>query len=224
MVALKGMFLQIGDFARFKKKSNVDAFVWMVTFLSVIIFSIDIGLLIGLILSIVCIFCSGFKAHFTILGHLPNSDLYLDIDSFQRAIEVPFVKVVRYSGSINYATKAFFKNKLCETLGINLLKELRYHENQDENPVNVVKKSCSSHLSNLNFKHLVIDYSALTNIDASSIVLLTELIKDFNKLNVQVSLVCFSTRIIEILIRNEFEFMKHIYPTIHDAIGYREKA
>lgn len=215
--------MQIGDYSRFKKKSNVDAFVWMVTFLSVIIFSIDIGLLIGLILSIVCILCSGFKAHFTILGHLPNSDLYLDIDSFQRAIEIPFVKVLRYSGSINYATKSSFKNKLCEKLGINILKELRYHESQGENQLKVVKKSCSSHISNLNFKHLVIDLSALTNIDASSIVMLTEIIKDFNKLNVQISLVCFSTRLIEILIRNEFEFMKHIFPTIHDAIGFKEE-
>lgn len=224
VVALKGMFLQIGDFSQFKKKSSVDAFVWMVTFLSVVIFSIDIGLLIGLIMSILCIFCSGLKSHFTVLGHLPNSDLYLDLESFQRAIEIPFVKILSYSGSVNYATKASFKKKLCDKLGINLLKELNYQENQNKLSDIVKKKNCSNLLSNINFKHLVIDFSALTNIDASSIVMLTELIKDFNKLSVKISLVCFSTRIIEILIRNEFEFMKNIFPTIHDAIGFNESA
>jgi solute carrier family 26, other len=223
VVALKGMLLQIFDFARFKKRSNLDAFVWMVTFLSVVTFSIDIGLLIGIILSIMCIFYSGLKSHFTILGHLPNSDLYLDIESFQRAIEMPFVKIVRYTGSINYATKASFKNRLCDKLNINLVRELQYQENHQQNDMNIIKKkNCSSLLSNLNFKELVLDFSTLTNIDASSTDMLTELIKDFNKLNVNVRLVCFSTRIIEILMRNEFVFMKNIYPTIHDAIGYVE--
>lgn len=188
------------------------------TFLSVVIFSIDIGLLIGLLMSILCIFCSGIKAHFSILGHLPHSDLYLDIESFQRAIEVPFVKIVRYSGSINYATKACFKNKLCNKLGINLIRELKAAENQKGNNLNISDKNSSNFFSNLNFKHLVIDFNGLNNIDASSIKMLTELMKDFNKLNVKVSLVCFSTRIIEIFIRNEFAFMKCIYPTIHDAI------
>lgn len=223
VVALKGMFLQVGDFTRFKKKSNVDAFVWMATFLSVIIFSIDIGLLIGLVISIVCIFCSGLKSHFTILGRLSDSDLYLDIDSFQRAIEISFVKIVRYSGSINYATKTSFKRKLCEKLGVNLLNEQRYHqESQNQESLHIVKKNCSNLVSNVNFKHLVLDFNTLSNIDASSIDMLTELIKDFSKINVKISLVCYSTRIIEIFIRNEFEFMKNIYPTIHDAIGYNE--
>jgi solute carrier family 26 protein len=190
----------------------------MMTFLSVVIFSIDIGLLIGLSMSILCIFCSGIKAHFSILGHLPNSDLYLDIESFQRVIEIPFVKIVRYSGSINYATKACFKNKLCDKLGINLIRELRNHDDQLEENLKISTKNCSNFLSNLNFKHLVIDFNALTNIDASSIAMLTELIKDFNKLNVKVSLVCFSTRVIEIFMRNDFSFMKSVYPTIHDAI------
>jgi solute carrier family 26, other len=220
VVALKGMLMQIGDFARFKKKSNIDAFVWIVTFLSVVIFSIDIGLLIGIILSILCIFCSGLKSHFTILGHLPKSDIFLDIESFQRAIELPFLKIVRYTGSINYATKASFKNKLCDKLNISLVRELQYQENQQKTNIVQKKKNCSSLLSNLNFKHLILDFTTLTNIDASSTDMLTELIKDFNKLNVKVSLVCFSTRIIEIFLRNEFVFMKNIYPTIHDAIGY----
>lgn len=212
------MLTQIGDFERFRKKSGIDAFVWMMTFLSVVIFSIDIGLLIGLLMSILCIFCSGIKAHFTILGHLPHSDLYLDIESFQRAVEIPFVKIIRYSGSINYATKACFKNKLCDKLCINLLKELRYHQDNLVENLNISKKSCTNFLSDLNFKHLVIDFNALTNIDASSIVMLTDLIKDFNQLDVEVSLVCFSTRIIEIFMRNEFVFMKRVFPTIHDAI------
>lgn len=211
------MLLQLGDFERFRKRSGMDAFVWMMTFLSVVILSIDIGLLIGLAMSILCIFCSGIKAHFSILGHLPHSDLYLDIESFQRAIEIPFVKIIRYSGSINYATKACFKNKLCDKLGMNLLKELRYYEeHQLEDNLNISKHNCF--ISNLNFKHLVIDFNALTNIDASSIDMLTELIKDFNKLNVKVSLICFSTRVIEIFMRNEFSYIKNVYPTIHDAI------
>ena len=46
------MFLHIKDFQRFYTKSKVDGFLWMGTFLCVLLTSADIGLGIGIILTI----------------------------------------------------------------------------------------------------------------------------------------------------------------------------
>jgi solute carrier family 26, other len=43
IVALKGMLMQVQQFRMFWKLSCLDAIVWMATFLSVVIFAIDIG-------------------------------------------------------------------------------------------------------------------------------------------------------------------------------------
>lgn len=210
-MALKGMLFQVKEFPRFKKKSCRDGFVWMVTFLTVIIVSIDIGLLVGIILSIVCIFCNSLSADICILGVVPTTELFLDIERFQKAIEIPFLKIFHYSGSINFATKASFRNRLCNKLGVNLLKEMKHADHKR------CERAKPFH-SNLNFKHLVLDFSALSSIDPSSVVMLTTLITDFNKLNIKVSVAGCSSNIYEVLLRNEFDHMNTLYPTIPDAI------
>lgn len=83
VVALKGMLMQTKEFFTFWKLSRLDAGVWMVTFLTVVIFSIDIGLLVGIILSLACIFIRGMKPYTCLLGHIPKTDLYLDINRYK---------------------------------------------------------------------------------------------------------------------------------------------
>lgn len=205
------MLMQVTEFPRFKKKCNTDGFIWMATFLVVVFVSIDIGLLVGVILSILCIFCNSLQAHVCMLGHIPNTDLFLDIDTFEKAIELPFIKIFHYSGSINFATKASFRNRLCSKLGINLTKELKYAE--------LGKSKAKNFVSSLSFRHLVLDFSALSFIDPSSVVMLTNLIKDFNRLNIKVSMAGCSSNIYETLIKSEFSFMNILYPTIQDAIN-----
>lgn len=209
------MLVQVTEFPRFFKKSKLDGLVWMATFLTVCIVSIDIGLLVGIVLSVMCIFIHSLKADICILGNIPETDLFLDIERFEKAVEIPFVKIFHYSGGINFATKASFRNRLCSRLGINLLKELKHFNNKTG------KSKGKNFITNVNFKHLVLDFSALSSIDPSSVVMLTNLIKDFNKLNVNVSIASCSNEIYDILLRNEFDFMNILFPTIPDAIYNR---
>lgn len=79
--------MQVKQFVEFWKVSRLDAAVWLVTFLSVVIFAIDIGLLVGIVLSLACIFIRGMKPYTCLLGHIPKTDLYLDIKRY-RAVSV----------------------------------------------------------------------------------------------------------------------------------------
>lgn len=212
VVALKGMLMQVTEFPRFQRKSKADGLVWIVTFLVVVIVSIDIGLLVGISLSVMCIFCNSLKAHIAILGNIPHTDLFLDIERFEKSVEIPFVKIFHYSGSINFATKTSFRNRLCEKLRINLIKELEHFDNP------IVNLKGKVFVSNINFKLLVLEFSALSSIDPSSINMLTSLIGDFNKLNVDVNIAGCSSQLYETFIDNDFLFMKNLYPTIQDAI------
>lgn len=83
IVALKGMLMQIKQFFQFWKMSRLDAMVWMITFLTVVIVAIDIGLLVGIFLSLSCIFIRGMKPYTCLLGHIPKTDLYLDIKRYK---------------------------------------------------------------------------------------------------------------------------------------------
>lgn len=88
VVALKGMLMQVKQFIEFWKLSRLDATVWMVTFLSVVIVSIDVGLFVGIILSLACIFIRGMKPYTCLLGHIPKTDLYLDVSRYKAVCPV----------------------------------------------------------------------------------------------------------------------------------------
>lgn len=77
------MLWQVKDFFKFWKISRLDATVWMATFLTVVIVSIDVGLLVGIVFSLATIFIRGMKAYVCLLGHVPNTDLYLDIKRYK---------------------------------------------------------------------------------------------------------------------------------------------
>lgn len=68
VVALKGMFVQFKDFISALKTSPLDAVVWMIAFLSVVIVDIDIGLGIGVIASITVLIYRGHRPYAAVLG------------------------------------------------------------------------------------------------------------------------------------------------------------
>lgn len=102
MVALKGMLMQTKQFLEFWRLSRLDAFVWMATFLSVVFVAIDIGLGVGIALSLTSIFIRGMKPYTCLLGSVPKTDFYLDVKRYKTVRSVrnnydgrthPFCKV-----------------------------------------------------------------------------------------------------------------------------------
>lgn len=214
-VAIKGLMMQVLDFKKFFSRSKMDGLVWLSTFLIVTFVEIDIGLLVGVIVNISGLLLMSFKPHVCLLGQIPNTELYLDLEQFAKAVEVPSVKIFHFGGSINFATKASFKNRLLAKVGINLIRELKDVENS-KNTIDLVEKSGASGLS---FNHLVIDFSALSQIDSPSVTMLNALIQDLSKIRLKISIAGCSTKVYESLIKSSFSFIQILHPTVHDAVN-----
>lgn len=191
--------MQVKDFAKFLKRSKIDALIWLATFLTVVIVAIDIGLLVGVILSVFFLLATSLKSHSSVLGQVSGTDFYLDIEKFDKSIEIPMVKIYRHCGVMNFATKDMFKNQLCKKIGVNLVSALKKQEE-------------------IKFKWLILDFSALSQIDAPSVLMLNNLIKNFNELNIKVLVVATSSKIFEALNENNFP-INVLHPTIHDAVS-----
>lgn len=79
------MLMQAKQLERFWKLSKLDGMVWIVTVLSVVLIGIDIGLLAGLLTSLASILLLSIKPYACLLGHVPNTDLYLDMNRYKGA-------------------------------------------------------------------------------------------------------------------------------------------
>lgn len=96
VVALKGMFIQVKDFIAVLRISPLDAAVWMVTFVAVVFIDIDIGLIVGIMISVSVLIYRGHRPYAAVLGHLPGTEMHVDVELFPTAVEIPGVKIFRW--------------------------------------------------------------------------------------------------------------------------------
>ena len=99
------MFLHIKDFQRFYAKSKVDGILWMGTFLCVLLTSADIGLGIGIILTLFVMAYRNYDVTITPLDIRDEHGSCDDIkDIFGSNDEViDKIKTLRLSGTISFA-------------------------------------------------------------------------------------------------------------------------
>lgn len=84
---MKGMLVNVKDFFTAWRQSKPDGCIWMVTFCSVILIDIDIGLCVGILCSLLYITVLGQKIKVDILGNIPNTDIYVYKNKYQAVSE-----------------------------------------------------------------------------------------------------------------------------------------
>lgn len=217
MVSLKGMLMQVKQCFEFWQLSRLDAFVWIATFLTVIIVAIDIGLAVGIALSLSCIFIRGMKPYTCLLGNVAKTDLYLDINRYKSAEEINSIKIFHYCGSLNFASRSAFKTELCSLIGLNLSKETRKMFKAQSNPEN-------KPYTTLDIKCVIIDFSALSYVDPSGCTALKLLISEFNKISINIYIAGCSCPTYEMMKKCGVKELDNgsfkYYPTVHDAVHH----
>lgn len=77
------MLMQLKEFVKFWRMSKVDAGIWMLTFLSVVILDVAYGLLTGAILCIGNLLTLSMMPYTCKLALIPGTEFYLDVKRFK---------------------------------------------------------------------------------------------------------------------------------------------
>ncbi|XP_018576245.1 sulfate transporter isoform X2 [Anoplophora glabripennis] len=233
VVALKGMLLQITAIWKFWKLSRMDAAVWLVTFLAVVFVNIDIGLLIGIVMSLISIFILGFRPYTCLLGAVPKTDLYLDINRYKGTKQIDGIKIFHYCGGINFATRNIFKKDIMCLVEINPQKEIIYRSklaeyiNRDEDVDGKSKANKEKILKlqkkiNTHLRCLIMDFSSVSYIDPSGVSMLKNVIESFQKLDIPVYIAACSDPVYNMMKKCNLICITNpslrLFPTIQDAV------
>lgn len=213
-VALKGMLWQVKHIKKFHREGTLELFVWLVTFLSVAVIDIDIGLLIGVIFSLVALYIKGWKSYYSLLGTVPDTAIYVDIGSHQRAEEVPHIKIFKYSGAINFASRATFKKALTKEVGVSqklVHRASRYDAAGEGAGLHIIKT-------------VIIDLSSVPHIDTAACKMFNEIKKEMSAVGVNTLIASPADCVYDTLLHAESigEGAFHIFPTVHDAVLYAQ--
>lgn len=213
VVALKGMFMQVFDMMRMWKVSRVDAMLWIVTFLAVVIIDVDYGLLLGVLVAISVLVVRGQKPQMAKLGRVPNSDLYLESKLYGQACDLPGMVVIRIRGALHFANRDNFRASLNKASGFDpiAMKKAKLAAEKDDLGKGDAKK----------VRHLLLDCQGLSSCDASGSKFITRLNTMYEAAGV---VLCFAGLNEEVL--RSFEVMgtlaavteERIFHTVHDAV------
>ncbi|XP_077937725.1 solute carrier family 26 member 6-like isoform X2 [Gasterosteus aculeatus] len=142
-VNLKGMFKQFTDVPLLWKTNKVDLLVWLVTFTSTILLNLDLGLAVSIAFSMLTVIFRTQLPRYSILGRVAGTDLYLDVDTYKEAKEIPGIKIFRSSATIYYTNAEMYLEALQEKSGIEMGKLLTAKKKRDAKLKRAQKKEKS---------------------------------------------------------------------------------
>uniref|UniRef100_A0AAY4F084 STAS domain-containing protein n=1 Tax=Denticeps clupeoides TaxID=299321 RepID=A0AAY4F084_9TELE len=121
MVNLVGMFKQMRDIPLLWKTSKLELAIWLVAFVSSVLLGLDYGLLVSIGFAIVTVIYRTQSPKSMILGHIPNTGMYCDVDEYQESIECTGIKIFHLNASIYFANSDLYINTLKQKVRYDVL-------------------------------------------------------------------------------------------------------
>ncbi|KAF7650238.1 hypothetical protein LDENG_00129040, partial [Lucifuga dentata] len=119
MVNLLGMFKQTTDIPALWRTSKIELAVWLVAFVASVLLGLDYGLLVAIMFSLLTVIYRTQSPKSTILGQVPGTGLYCDVDEYEEAAEYAGIKIFHSNSSIYFANSDLYVNTLKEKTGVN---------------------------------------------------------------------------------------------------------
>ncbi|XP_012226376.2 prestin isoform X1 [Linepithema humile] len=221
VVALKGMFQQANQLVKFWKLSKADTVIWIVTFSIVTLINIDIGLLAGLLVSLAILLLQAIRPYTCLLGHIPNTDLYLDLDRYKAAVEIHGVKIFHYCGTLNFGNSCYFKSIVYRLVGVCPQEIVKRRKLRTEEGHFLDDKDAEDEHE---LRCVIMDMSALSYIDPSGVHALHAISEEFTRVNVEFYFVNCSSPVFEMIKKCDLyvhgAMSLKIFATIQDAVIY----
>ncbi|CAG7728847.1 unnamed protein product [Allacma fusca] len=234
VVALKGMFLQVKDFRSAWKLSKVNGFIWLCTFMSTVVLDIEYGLAIGVALSVLTLLWRSNRPKMTLLGVYENTELYVDINSSEQVKELPHVKIIKYTGCLNFATAESFSNQILKL--VPLTKE-QPKKGKLSIPkliptISTISKekitdnvSIGTRETNVSVEEkiqwIILDMSSMSSLDPEAARALNALIQKYANEIVQVMITGCADPVLDVMktcgVLSQVG-IRHVFPTVHDAV------
>lgn len=218
VVALKGMLMKVTDFVKFWRLDKTDAGIWAVTFMIVVLFDVEYGLLVGVLLCIGRLLVLAMRPYMCKLALAPGTELYLDARRYKGTVEIPGIKIFHYSGSLNFASRQYFREGVYKIAELVPQKELNRRLKVSSNGVATeeIKKQ---------LRILILDFTALSHIDLAGANAMRSIVDEFCGIGVSIYITGCSGPVYETMRKynldehNENHFFA-MFPTVADAVHF----
>ncbi|XP_036374003.1 prestin [Megalops cyprinoides] len=118
MVNLVGMFKQLKDIPALWRTSKIELAIWLVSFVASVLLGLDYGLLVAIGFTILTVIYRTQSPKSIILGQIPDTGLYCDVEEYEEATEYRGIKIFHTNTSIYFANSELYVSALKEKTGV----------------------------------------------------------------------------------------------------------
>ncbi|XP_069486696.1 sulfate anion transporter 1 [Ambystoma mexicanum] len=220
--------------------NRVDTGVWLATVLSSALISTEMGLLIGIIVSMLAIIGRTQRPHASLLSQIQNTVFYEDSGKYENLCTVAKIKIFRFEAPLYYANKVFFQNALYKLIGLDPALELakrkkimrKQRESIDKKKREIVTKKGLSEaesslvlvMKQLDVRTIIIDCSSIPFVDTAGVNTLKGVLKDYKDIEIGVLLACCNPSVIDSLERAGYfgkdntDLHQLLFYSVHSAV------
>ncbi|XP_047574530.1 sulfate anion transporter 1 isoform X1 [Lutra lutra] len=216
VVSLRGALRKVRDVPQLWRLSPADALVWVATAATCALVTVEVGLLAGILLSLLSLAGRTQRPRAALLAQIGDSGFYEDTAEFEGLVPEPGVRIFRFAGPLYYANKDFFLQSLSSLTGLDAGRaatrkkerglEARVSEGDPVEGMDLGPGTSTAALVSTaaGFHTVVIDCAPLLFLDAAGVATLRDLRRDYAALGVTLLLACCSPLVRDTLRRGGF--------------------
>lgn len=114
-MAVKSL-IEVGEAKRLWRIRRRDFLMMLATFFATLLISIEMGVVVGIVLSLALVLLQASRPHIAILGQLPGSREFRNVERFPDARELDDVVVARFDAPLYYLNADYFKTFIHEAI------------------------------------------------------------------------------------------------------------
>lgn len=219
------MYMQAGELRRFHRESCLNSATWLVTFVACVAIDVTMGLLAGILCSLIALYMKGWRSASYQLGSVPGTDLYANLETNAGCRPVAGVCIFRYVGAINFASANGFRERLYGATRVTQ-KTLRRASmlSTGASMTAVTEAEGGDEKSKLlgPLHTVVVDLSGVTHMDVAGVKTCCGIERDLRLLDVAMVMAAPNERVFDALQHADWleigAFV--VLPSVHDAVLY----
>ncbi|XP_067107120.1 sulfate anion transporter 1 [Osmerus mordax] len=239
IVSLRGALRKFRDVPSKWRASKTDAVVWLVTVAASALITVELGLLVGVVFSMICVIFQTQNPKVSLLGQAGTSELYEDIAEYKDLSAPSGVRIFRFQAPLYYANKETFLKSLYKAVGLEPFLELTRRRKAQKKSLLAAKQAEASRGDKTNgdaivglvnadllFHTIVLDCSSVPFIDSAGMGTLKAVLREYQEVDVSVLLAVCNTNVIDTLRRgsyfgkNDKDIDSLLFHTVHSAVLY----
>ncbi|PWA90699.1 sulfate transporter 4,2 [Artemisia annua] len=179
-----------------------DFFLWTVTFATTLFLGIEIGVLVGVGFSLAFVIHESANPHIAVLGRLPGTTVYRNIQQYPEAYTYNGIVIVRIDAPIYFANTSYIKDRLREY-------EIVVDQSSKRGP----------EVERIYF--VILEMAPVTYVDSSAVQALKELYQEYNSRDIQIAIANPNREVLLTLAKSGFIEQvgkEWCFVRVHDAV------